>query len=110
MRQTKHPLVDLDLIGIVEHIVDVTEGDFDAALRRLDEIDELLRDIAANPSSGMRLSGSLSGWLVRHGGRGRRLTIVFRPDFEREVLQIALVAFGGQDWVGIGEGRKDTEY
>jgi len=110
MRQIKHPLVDKDLIGIVEHIVEVTQGDFDAALRRLDEVDALLRDIAANPTSGMRLAGTLDGWLVRHGGRGNRLTIVFHPDIPRDVLQIALVAFGGQDWVGIGEGRKDTEY
>ena len=57
MRQSKHPLVERDLIGIVEHIVEVTQGDFDAAARRLDEIDDLIRDIAANPLSGMRLTG-----------------------------------------------------
>jgi hypothetical protein len=39
MRLSKHPLVDQDLIGIVEHIVDVTQGNFEAAARRLDEID-----------------------------------------------------------------------
>lgn len=110
MRQSKHPLVDRDLIGIVEHIVEVTQGDFDAAARRLDEIDELLRDIAANPTSGMRLAEPLDGWLVRHGGRGHRLTIVFRPDFQRDVLEIALVAFGGQNWMSLGEGRKDTKF
>lgn len=110
MRQSKHPLVDRDLIGIVEHIVETTQGDFEAAARRLDEIDDLLRDIAANPTSGMRLAGPLDGWLVRHGGRGHRLTIVFRPDFQRDVLQIALVAFGGQDWMSLGEGRKDTKF
>ena len=69
MRQSKHPLVERDLVGIVEHIIDVTQGDFDAAARRLDEIDALIRDIAANPTSGMRLSGPLDGWLVQHGGR-----------------------------------------
>lgn len=106
MRQIKHPLVEQDLIGIVEHIVEVTQGDFAAAARRLDEIDDLIRDIAANPTSGMRLTGPLDGWLVRHGGRGHRLTIVFRADLVREVLQIALVAFGGQDWVSLGTDRK----
>jgi len=95
MRQSKHLLVDRDLIGIVEHIVEVTQGDFEAASRRLDEIDDLLRDIAANPTSGMRLCVPLDGWLVRHGGRGHRLTIVFQPDLLRDVLRVALVAFGG---------------
>ena len=109
MRQSKHPLVERDLVGIVEHIFDVTQGDFDAALRRLDEIDALIQDIAANPTSGMRLTAPLDGWLVRHGGRGHRLTIVFRADLEREVLQIALVAFGGQDWVSLGTERQGTE-
>ena len=32
MRQSKHPLVERDLVGIVEHIVEVTQGDFDAAV------------------------------------------------------------------------------
>ena len=97
MRQSKHPLVERDLAGTVEHIVNVTQGDFDAASRRLDEIEAHIRDIAANPMSSMRLTGALDGWLVRHGGRGHCLTIVFRADLERDVLQIALVAFGGQD-------------
>lgn len=110
MRQSKHPLVERDLIGIVEHIVEVSQGDFDAAARRLDEIDELIREIAANPLSGMRLAGTLDGWLVRHGGRGHRLTIVFRADVARNVLQVALVAFGGRDWVSLGAERKGAEY
>ena len=110
MRQSKHPLVERDLIGIVEHIVEVTQGDFDAAARRLDEIDDLIRDIAANPTSGMRLTGPLDGWLVRQGGRGHRLTIVFRADLPRDVLQIALVAFGGQDWVSLGAERKGAGF
>lgn len=110
MRQSKHPLVERDLIGIVDHIVEVTQGDFNAAARRLDEIDDLIRDIAANPMSGMRLTGPLDGWLVRHGGRGHRLTIVFRADVERDLLQIALVAFGGQDWVSLGAERKGAEF
>lgn len=53
MRHSKHPLVERDLIGIVDHIVEVTQGDFAAAALRLDEIDDLLRDIAANPMCGM---------------------------------------------------------
>jgi plasmid stabilization system protein ParE len=110
MRQSKHPLVERDLIGIVEHIVEVTQGDFNAAARRLDEIDDLLRDIAANPTSGMRLAGPLEGWLVRHGGRGHRLTIVFRADCRRDILQIAVVAFGGRDWVSLGTERKGAEF
>lgn len=110
MRQSKHPLVERDLVGIVDHIVEVTQGDFNAAARRLDEIDDLIRDIAANPMSGMRLTGPLDGWLVRHGGRGDRLTIVFRADVERDLLQIALVAFGGQDWVSLGAERKGAEF
>ena len=110
MRQSKHPLVDRDLIGIVEHIVEITQGDFNAAARRLDEIDDLLCDIASNPTSGMRLAGPLDGWLVRHGGRGHRLTIVFRADVKHDVLQIALVAFGGQDWVSLGAARKDADF
>ena len=110
MRQSKHPLVERDLIGIVEHIVEVTQGDFGAAERRLDEIDDLIRDIAANPTSGMRLTGPLDGWLVRHGGRGHRLTIVFRADLARDVLQIALIAFGGQDWLSLGTERQGAEF
>lgn len=110
MRQSKNPLVERDLVGIVDHIVEVTQGDFDAVARRLDEIDDLLGDIAANPMSGMRLSGALDEWLVRHGGRGHRLTIAFRADVERDVLQIALVAFGGQDWESLGAERKGSEF
>jgi hypothetical protein len=110
MRQSKHPLVERDLVGIVEHIVEVTQGDFDAAARRLDVVDALIRDIAANSTSGVRLTGPLDGWLVRHGGRGHRLTIVFRADLARGVLQIALVAFGGQDWVSLGTERQGAEY
>jgi hypothetical protein len=35
---------------------------------------------------------------------------VFRADLARDVLQIALVAFGGQDWVSLGTERQGTEY
>ncbi|MDN5789235.1 MAG: type II toxin-antitoxin system RelE/ParE family toxin, partial [Pseudorhodobacter sp.] len=62
--------------------------------------------IYGNPLSGMRLSAPLKGWLVRHGGRGHHITIVFRAFPEREALYIALVAFGGQDWMTKTATRK----
>ena len=103
MRQIRHPLAGRDLIGIVDHLVEATQGDFAAASRRLDEIDALLSEIAKNPSSGMRLATPLDGCLVRHGGRGHRITVVFRA--EGDILYIALVAFGGQDWMSEGAAR-----
>lgn len=108
MRQIRHPFVDRDIIGIIDHILGVTDGDIAAARRRLDEIDVLLASIGETPTSGMRLSGDLTGWLVRHGGAGRRLTVVFRPDLDQGVLFIALVAFGGRDWMQLAEGRRET--
>lgn len=90
------------------NIVAVTDGDVAAAARRLDEVDDLIAAIMANPRSGTRLDGPLAGWLVRHGGRGQRLTIVFRADVEREVVYVALVAFGGQDWMTMGESRRSV--
>ena len=106
MRIVRHLLVDQDLAALVDHIVEVTRGDFDAAGRRLDEIDHLIADIAANPTSGVRLAPPLDGWLVRHGGRGHRLTVVFHADFNKNCVFVALVAFGGQDWMTEGETRK----
>lgn len=106
MRLIRHPLVAKDLTALVEHILEVTEGDVAAAERRLDEIEAMLRNILGNPFSGTRLSASLDGWMVRHGGRGRRLTIVFRADAERDALYVALVAFGGQDWMNTGTRRR----
>ena len=47
MHLVRHPLVDQDLAALVDHIVEVTGGDFDAAGRRLDEVDELIADISA---------------------------------------------------------------
>ena len=93
MRQIRHPLVDADIDGIVDHILDVS-GDFDAAER---------------PLSGIRLDGALDGWLVRHGGRDLAITIVFRPDVEHDTLWIALVAFGGRNWLELAEGRRAFE-
>ena len=106
MRIVRHPLVARDLVALVDHIVEATDGDIAAASRRLDEVDALVSDIITNPMSGMRLAPPLDGWLVRHGGRGYRITIVFRLDRERDCLFIALVAFGGQDWMTTGQTRK----
>ena len=105
MRFVRHPFFERDLIGIVDHIIEITQGDTGAALRRLDEVDALLRTIAANPTSGVRLEGRLEGWLVRHGGSGHRLTIVFRPDVEADIIYLALVAFGGRDWMRLASTR-----
>ena len=109
MRQIRHPLVEQDIIAIVEHIVETTGGNIAAAERRLDEIDDLQCDIAENPLSGVRLSGSLEGWLVRHGGRDYRITIIFRPDTAAQRLYIALAAFGGQDWLTQGTARLEFD-
>lgn len=108
MRIVRHPLVERDLIALVDNIVEVTGGDFAAAARRLDEIDHLLDAIQTNPHSGVRLTGSLNGWLVRHGGRSQRISIVFRTDPEQNCTFVALVAFGGQDWMTEGESRKGS--
>ncbi len=109
MRVVRHPLVDRDLIALVDHIVEVTNGDFAAAARRLDEVDQLLAAIQDTPHSGVRLSGALNGWLVRHGGRGQRITIVFRSDPDQDCILVALVAFGGQDWMAAADVRKNFD-
>ena len=56
----------------------------------------------------MRLSPPLDGWLVRHGGRGHRITIVFKASLELDALYIALVALGGQVWIAEGNARKTS--
>lgn len=106
MRFVRHPFFERDLVGIVDHIIDVTDGHVAAARRRLDEIDDLIQKIAANPNSGVQLSGKLDGWLVRHGGSGQRLTIVFKPDLDAETIYLALVAFGGRDWMRLASARQ----
>jgi plasmid stabilization system protein ParE len=78
-----------------------------AAARREREIAALVASIAANPHSGARLGGRLRGWLVRHGGRGRMVTVVFRPADEAGAVLIAMVAFGARDWMGAMDGRRD---
>lgn len=105
-RFVRHPFFERDLLGIVDHIVDVTDGDVAAAGRRLDEVDALLKAIASSPTSGVRLSGKLEGWLVRHGGAGHRLTIVFKANIDAEVIHLALVAFAGRDWMSLASARR----
>ena len=108
MRQVRHPLVDRDVASIFEHVLSTTQGDLDAAEQRLDEVDNLLAAIATNPTSGMRLSAPLEGWLVRHGGRRQMITVVFRPDLENRLLYIALVAFGRQNWLVAAQDRRNV--
>jgi plasmid stabilization system protein ParE len=106
VRQIRHPLVRRDVMGIFDHVLETTQGDLAAAEGRLDEIDDLLRAIADNPASGIRLDGHLSGWLARHGGRGRMITVVFRADLEARLLYIALIGFGGRNWLDEAVGRR----
>jgi len=106
MRQVRHPLVRRDVMGIFDHVLGTTQGNLAAAERRLDEIDDLLRAIADNPTSGVRLEGPLAGWLARHGCRGRMITVVFRADLEARLIHIALIAFGGRNWLDAATGRR----
>jgi methyl-accepting chemotaxis protein len=50
-----------------------------------------LSAIQGNPQWGARLSGSLDGWRVRHGGQGLRITIVVRAEHARECIFVAPV-------------------
>ncbi len=109
MRLIRHPLVAWDLDALVDHITEATRGDVAAAIRRLDEVDALLRSICENPNSGVRLSGTLESWLVRHGGRDQRLSIVFRSVDTQNALYIAIVAFGGQDWMNAAARRREFD-
>ena len=104
IRIERHPLVRQDLRELARHVADVS-GDPRAAERRLDEVDALLGDILANPSSGTLLGGGLPGWRARHGGAGRRITIVFRLAEAGDCLQIVLVAFGGRNWIAAAPDR-----
>ncbi|MGS4946420.1 type II toxin-antitoxin system RelE/ParE family toxin [Meridianimarinicoccus sp. RP-17] len=107
IRIERHPLVRRDLRELARHVADVS-GDPGAAERRLDQVDALVADILANPTLGTGLSANLPGWRVRHGGVDRRITIVFRLTGAGDCLQIALVAFGGQNWVDMAPDRSDT--
>ena len=104
IRIERHPLVRRDLRELVRHVADVS-GDPLAAERRLDQVEALLTDIMKNPRSGALLGGEVPGWRVRHGGTGRKITIVFRLTEAGDRLQVALVAFGGQNWMGAAPNR-----
>lgn len=112
MKVVPHPFVERDIVGMAEHVFAVS-GDGTAARRRISEARGLIESIVAEPSLGTALVGLLEGWRVRHGGQGRRITIVFRHEADLDTLYIALVAFGGQDWethaVGrSGRGKSET--
>lgn len=104
IRIARHPLVRRDLRELARHVADVS-GDPAAAGRRLDQVDARLTDILANPGLGSFLSAELPGWRVRHRGADREIPVVFRLAEAGDCLQIALVAFGGQDWVDTAPDR-----
>lgn len=106
MHIVRHPLAKRDLLALVAHILETTQGNIAAASQRHDEIDALLADTAANRHSGIRLSPPLEGWLVRHGGRGHRITIVLNAITSQNALHVALVAFWGAGLDYEGQGRK----
>lgn len=96
----RHPLVDQDLAALVDHIVEVTAGDFDAAGRRLDEVDDLIADVRRSLDA---TAGRMAGAPRRpRPSSYRRVPRRSRP----ERVFVALVAFGGQDWMTEGETRK----
>lgn len=105
IRIERHPLVRRDLVEIVQHVFSVS-GDRRAAARRLDEIEALLGEILRTPQSGVYLSDELSGWRERHCGRGSMIAIVFRLSGDGARLQVPVVAFGGQDWLGRSADRE----
>jgi plasmid stabilization system protein ParE len=107
IRIERHPLVRRDLRELARHVADVS-GDPRAAERRLDQVDALLADILRNPDSGAIVGMDLRGWRVRHGGAGRKITIVFRLTEGGDCLQIALVAFGGQNWMDAAPDRSEA--
>ena len=106
IRVERHPLVRRDLRELARHVAE-TSGDRRAAARRLDEVEALLASIINNPRSGPYLADHLSGWRVRNGGKRWMLTIVFRLTDRSDCVQVAVVAFGGQDWMGRAASRKD---
>ena len=78
MQVISHLLFARDLIGLVDHIVDDTGGDFGAAGKRLDNADQLISNILASPFSGVSPLAPLNDRFVCHGGRGYRLTVCSR--------------------------------
>ncbi|WP_371832241.1 type II toxin-antitoxin system RelE/ParE family toxin [Paracoccus benzoatiresistens] len=104
MQVLAHPLLRRDIEGLAEHVHAVS-GSADAARRRLREVHDLIEQVIENPSLGTSVGEALPGWRVRHGGRGRRITLVFRHDAEADEIHLALVSFGGEDWANRSPGR-----
>ncbi|WP_413875937.1 hypothetical protein [Albidovulum sp.] len=65
MRLIRHPLVSRDIIALVDHIVDVTQSDFAAGARRLDEIDAQLGTLRPTRNRARGCTGRFRvGWFV----------------------------------------------
>ena len=103
-RVVRHPLLSTDILSMGRHIAEHS-GSEDAAERRVMEVEATIAAIAANPMSGTRLDGKLSGFLRRQSARDGRITVVFRPDSVRKLVYIHLVAFGARNWQGEAERR-----
>ena len=105
MRILAHPLLRRDISGIAEHVLS-RSGDPEAARRRVIEIRELLAAVQDQPGHGAPLADTLPGWRMRHGGKGRKILIVYRYDPQDDLLCLALVAFAGQDWTARATDRR----
>lgn len=97
MRIVPHPFLGRDIVGMAKHVFAIS-GDGAATRRRVSEVRDLIEAIVAEPGLGTALDGNLASWRVRHGGKGRRITVVFRYDLALDTLYLALVAFGGRNW------------
>ena len=105
MQIVPHPLFERDIIGMAEHVMAVS-GDGDAARRRVLEARALLGRVQQEPDLGRPLDGGLAGWRIRHGGKHRQISIVYRYDGSADRLYLALLSFGGQDWKGRATPRR----
>lgn len=94
-----HPLFERDIIGMAEHVLAVS-GDGNAARRRVLEARALLACVQEDPDLGRPLDGDLSGWRIRHGGKHRQNSVVYRYDGAANRLYLALLSFDGQDCEG----------
>lgn len=97
IRSAFDPQFRADIDNLGAHITDMT-GDPEAALRRIREVDALVRQILLNPLSGYRLHGPLEGYLRRSGGRDNKISIIFEPCIEENYVLFLLASFGGQNW------------
>ncbi len=104
MKILAHPLFQRDLAALAGHVAG-TSGDPGAARRRLAEARALVDSIIADPAIGAQIGEALPGWRVRHGGRDRRITVVYRHSEEDGTLFLAMAAFGGRDWMSLSGER-----